>query len=75
MAKSVKSTEDKTVTPGEQQPEPAKVETVDCVYLSYTPCYFSYKGKEFSLHNNETYTLPQCSFVKTLIAQGRLVKK
>jgi hypothetical protein len=45
------------------------------VYLAFTPCHFSFNKKEYSLHNNETYDLPDCKFVKSLIAQGRFVKK
>lgn len=61
----------KAVNTNETKP----VETITCVYLSYTPCHFNYDGKEYSLHNNETYQLPDCPFVQSLIGQGRLVKK
>lgn len=49
--------------------------TLNCLYLSYQSCYFTYQGKEYSLHNNETYELPDCKFVQSLIKQGRLTIK
>lgn len=50
-------------------------ETLELVYASHTACHFNHNGKEFSLYNNETYQLPNCDFVQSLIAQGLLVEK
>lgn len=50
-------------------------DTVTCVYLAITPCYFSHNGTEYYLNNNETYQLPNIAFIQSLIGQGRLVKK
>lgn len=55
--------------------ENKKVETINCVYLSYTSCHFNIGDAEFNLHNNETYQLPDCDYVQSLIAQGKLVVK
>lgn len=55
--------------------ENKKAETISCVYLSYTPCHFNVGEAEFSLFNNERYDLPDCDFVQSLIAQGKLVVK
>lgn len=57
------------------QPEAVQNETLSCVYLSYTPCYFSHDGKDYSLINNEQYELPDIPFIQSLIGQGKLVKK
>lgn len=58
-----------------QETNNVQQETVTYEYTSHTSCHFNYKDKEFSLHKNHTYTLPDCPFVRSLIAQGRLVKK
>lgn len=60
----------KTKDDKDKQPE-----TVTCVYLSYTPCHFNHEEKEYSLHNNETYELPNCPYVQSLIGQGKLIVK
>lgn len=70
MAKS--DTNNGALKPGEQS---AKLADVTAVYLSYTPCYFSHNGTDYHLHNNETYQLPNCPFVQSLIGQGKLVEK
>lgn len=46
---------------------------VTCTYLPATSCHFDHDGKEYYLHHGLIYQLPDCTFIKTLIAQGRLV--
>lgn len=60
---------------GQVKTDDVEPSTITCLYLSYTPCYFSHEGKDYSLHNNEIYELPDIAFVQSLIGQGKLVKK
>jgi hypothetical protein len=59
----------------ENNKEKAEQKFITCVYLAITECHFNIDGKEYSLYNNETYSLPDCPFVQSLIGQGRLVKQ
>jgi hypothetical protein len=70
-----KNQEQNAGSKGAETSEVKKEQTVTCLYLSYQSCHFTHKGKDFSLHNNETYELPDCKFVQSLIKQGRLTKK
>lgn len=69
MARPIKQQNNNTSSPS------AEVDTITCIYLANTPCYFSYNGIDYYLNKNETYQLPNIAFVQSLIGQGRLVKK
>lgn len=53
----------------------SEVKLINCDYKAHTPCHFTHDGKEYNLHQDETYSLPDCEFVQSLIAQGRLTVK
>lgn len=53
----------------------SKSKTIDCDYLSHTACHFTYDGVEYSLVKGVGYSLPDCDFVQSLVAQGRLIIK
>lgn len=61
-------------TKGDNEPV-QQPKTISCLYLSYTPCHFTFNGTDYLLYNNETYTLPDCDYVRSLIGQGKLVEK
>lgn len=48
---------------------------VTVVYNAVTPCHFSHENKDYSLYHLQTYQLPDCPFVQSLIGQGLLIKK
>lgn len=48
---------------------------VTAKYTAFTPCNFTHNDKDYCLQQGETYTLPDCDFVQSLIAQGRLETK
>lgn len=45
---------------------------VSAQYQAFNPCYFTYEGVDYHLHQGETYSLPDCDFVRSLIGQGIL---
>jgi hypothetical protein len=49
-----------------------EVTTIEAEFTQHMPCHFSFDGNEYHLFKGETYTLPNCDFVKTLIAIGHL---
>lgn len=71
MAKQIRKIQD------ENTPEPVqeKVKPVEYIYTYVTSCYFSHEGSDYSLHQNNVYQLPDCDFVRSLAAQGRLAIK
>lgn len=49
-----------------------KVKTVICQYKATTPCHFTHNNHDYHLYEGESYTLPVCDFVQSLIGQNHL---
>lgn len=58
-----------------EEAKPSKIqEEINAEYKSPTSSHFEHEGKEYALHQGNTYDLPVCDHVNNLIQQGRLIK-